>query len=93
MSSNRASEPSVRVLEAQSPAERLAASASATASASAITNSSSSAQAAFLKLKINSRQGPPEVPSRSALKLKNNPKTPSRTEIENILFFESVVTK
>ena len=31
--------------------------------------------------KMNSRQGPPEVPSNS----KNNPQTPSRTEIENLL--------
>ena len=56
---------------------------------SAITSSSSSAQAAFTgglsNSKINSRQGPPEVPSNSKI----NPQTPSRTEIENLInYFE-----
>jgi len=73
MSSNRASEPPGRVLEAQSSAERLAASASATASA--ITNSSSSAQAAFTGGLSNSNQFP-TGPSRSALELKNKSQDP-----------------
>jgi len=79
----RQCEPPGRILEAQSPAERMAASVSATASA--ITNNSSSAHAAFTgglsNSTINSRQGPPEVPSNSKI----NPQTPSRTKIENLL--------
>ena len=57
---------------------------------SAITSSSSSAQAAFTgglsNSKINSRQGPPEVPSNSKI----NPQTPSRTEIENLINYLKV---
>ena len=56
MSSKRQCEPPGRVLEAS-------------ATASGITNSNSSAQAAFTgglsNSKINSRQGPPEVPTNS----------------------------
>ena len=67
-----------------------AASATASATASAITNSSSSAQAAFTgglsNSNINSRQGPPEVPSNSKI----NPQTPSRTEIENLINYLKV---
>jgi hypothetical protein len=66
------------------------ASASASATASAITNNSSSAQAAFTgglsNSKINSRQGPPEVPSN----LKIIPQTLSRTEIEKLINFLKV---
>ena len=66
------------------------ASASASATVSAITNSSSSEQAAFTgglsNSKIISRQGPPEVPSNS----KNNPQTPSRTEIVILIYFLKV---
>ena len=57
---------------------------------SAITSSSSSAQSAFTgglsNSKINSRQGPPEVPSNSKI----NPQTPSRTEIENLINYLKV---
>ena len=57
---------------------------------SAITSSSSSAQAAFTgglsNSKINSRQGPPEVPSNSKI----NPQTPSRTKIENLIKYFNV---
>ena len=74
---SRQCDPPGRILEAQSPAERLAASASATASA--ITNSSSSAQAAFTG--GLSRQGLPEVPLNSKI----DPQTPSWTEIEILI--------
>jgi hypothetical protein len=89
MSSNRASEPPDRVRSWSPVPSWKAASASATALA--ITNSSSSAQAALtggpaLELKINSRQGPPEVPSNSKI----NPQTPSRTEIENLIKYLKV---
>jgi len=57
------------------------ATALASATVSAITNSSSSEQAALTgglsNSKINSRQGPPEVPSNSKI----NPQTFSRTKI------------
>jgi hypothetical protein len=57
---------------------------------SSLHSSSSSAQAAFKggfsNSKINSRQGLPKVTSNS----ENNPQTPSRTEIKNLINYLKV---